>query len=75
MDTLDTEFAEAQPWSEGLESLHARIAIRFARKEPRGRVPSYLKGLLSLVERKNSWQLAEYAGDHTPDGVQLQGGT
>ncbi len=30
----------------------------------------YLKGLLSPVERKNGWQLAERAGDATPDGVQ-----
>ena len=30
----------------------------------------YLKGLLSPVERKNGWQLAEQAGDATPDGVQ-----
>ena len=30
----------------------------------------YLKGLLSPVERKNGWQLAEQAGDATPYGVQ-----
>ncbi len=30
----------------------------------------YLRGLLSPVERKNGWQLAEQAGDATPDGVQ-----
>ena len=29
-----------------------------------------MKGLLGPVERKNSWQLAEYVGDDTPDGVQ-----
>ena len=29
-----------------------------------------LRGLLSPVERKNGWQLAEQAGDATPDGVQ-----
>ena len=29
-----------------------------------------LKGLLSPVERKNGWQLAEHAGDATPYGVQ-----
>src|SRR5690606_4831023 len=27
------------------------------------RCKSYLRGLLSSVERKNGWQLAEYAGD------------
>ena len=34
------------------------------------RVLAYLQGLLGSVERKNGWQLAEYAGDATPDGVQ-----
>jgi SRSO17 transposase len=29
-----------------------------------------LRGLLSPAERKNGWQLAEMAGDRTPDGVQ-----
>ena len=29
-----------------------------------------LRGLLSPVERKNGWQLAEQAGDATPYGVQ-----
>ena len=47
-----------------------RIASRFSRSESRQRVLAYLKGLLGSVERKNGWQLAEYAGDATPDGVQ-----
>ena len=38
--------------------------------EPRRRALDYLKGLISPVERKNGWQLAEQAGDATPDGVQ-----
>jgi SRSO17 transposase len=50
--------------------MHARIASRFARAEPRQRALAYLKGLLGPVERKNGWQLAEYAGDATPDGMQ-----
>ena len=37
---------------------------------PRQRALAYLKGLLGSVERKNGWQLAKYAGDATPDGVQ-----
>lgn len=70
MKNVDIELEEVQAWSEGLQDLHTRIASRFARKEPRKRVLSYIKGLLSPVERKNSWQLAEYIGDKTPDGVQ-----
>ena len=57
-------------WAAGLQALHERIAGRFGRREPRQRALAYLKGLLGSVERKNGWQLAEYAGDATPDGVQ-----
>ena len=38
--------------------------------EPASDALVYLKGLLSPVERKNSWQLSEQAGDATPYGVQ-----
>ena len=38
--------------------------------EPRRRALAYLRGLLSQVERKNSWWLAEQAGEVTPDGMQ-----
>jgi SRSO17 transposase len=66
----DSELAEVAAWAKGIEAMHARIAGRFGRPEPRRRVLAYLKGLLSPVERKNGWQLAEQAGDRTPDGVQ-----
>lgn len=65
-----TEFADVEEWAEGLEQLHARIAPRFARSEQRTRALAYLKGLLSPVKRKNGWQLAEQAGEKSPDGVQ-----
>lgn len=70
MVEADTELAEVAAWAEGIEAVHARIAGRFRRTEPRWRVLDYLKGLVSPVERKNGWQLAEQAGDLTPDGVQ-----
>jgi SRSO17 transposase len=57
-------------WARGLDALAARLAPRFGRKEPRRRARAYLQGLLAPVERKNGWQLAEAAGDRTPDGVQ-----
>jgi hypothetical protein len=50
--------------------LHAQIGGRFARAEPRRRVLAYLRGLLGNVGRKNGWQLAEHAGERTPDGMQ-----
>jgi SRSO17 transposase len=52
-----------------LTRLHARIAPRFARLEPRRRALAYLQGLLSSVERKNGWQLAEHAREATPYGM------
>jgi SRSO17 transposase len=57
-------------WAGELEVLHARIAHRFERAEPRRRALAYLQGLLSQTERKNGWQLAEEAGEQTPDGMQ-----
>jgi SRSO17 transposase len=65
-----TDIEEVQAWAVGLEALHARIAPRFARAEPRRRVLAYLRGLLGNVGRKNGWQLAEHAGERTPDGMQ-----
>src|SRR5829696_1601865 len=61
---------QVQAWAAGLDALYARIAGRFARAEPRRRVLAYLRGLLGNVGRKNGWQLAEHAGEATPDGMQ-----
>jgi SRSO17 transposase len=64
------EVAEVQAWAAGWAALHARIAGRFVRAEPRRRALAYLRGLLGNVGRKNGWQLAEHAGERTPDGMQ-----
>jgi SRSO17 transposase len=61
---------EAVDWARGLDEVVEWIAPRFHRIEPRRRVRAYLEGLLAPVERKNGWQLAENAGDSTPDAVQ-----
>src|SRR5260370_13328032 len=57
-------------WADALAALNRRIAPRFERAEPRRRALAYLQGLLSQTERKNGWQLAEEAGEGTPDGMQ-----
>ena len=67
---MQGEVAEVARWAEGIEGVRDCIAGRFRRSDPRRRALDYLRGLLSLVERKNGWQLAERAGDATPDGVQ-----
>ena len=63
MTGREEELAEVARWAEGIEGVHECIAGRFRRPEPRRRVLDYLRGLLSPVERKNGWQLAEQAGD------------
>ena len=62
--------AEVGAWASGLAEVHARIAPRFARSEPRERVLAYVRGLLAPLEKKNSWTLAERAGEMVPDGMQ-----
>ena len=53
-----------------LDRVHALIAGRFARSEPRSRAREYLSGLVAGLERKNGWTLAERAGEASPDGMQ-----
>jgi SRSO17 transposase len=50
--------------------MERRLAPYFERAAPRQRAMAYLRGVLSPVERKNSWQLAEVSGDATPYGRQ-----
>ena len=65
-----TTASQVAQWAHALMQLHTRIGPRFARVEPRRRVLRYLQGLLSSVERKNGWQLAEHAREATPYGMQ-----
>src|SRR5215831_17668325 len=65
-----TTLAEVCQWAQELLRLHARLASRFARPEPRRRALLYLQGILSSIERKNGWQLAEHAREGRPDGMQ-----
>lgn len=53
-----------------LDRVHARIAGRFTRSEPRARAREYVSGLVAGLERKNGWTLAEQAGEVSPDGMQ-----
>jgi SRSO17 transposase len=66
----DTDAGQVKGWAGELDALHAKVAWRFGRPEPRRRALAYLQGLLSQVDRKNSWHLAEHAGELTPDGMQ-----
>jgi SRSO17 transposase len=57
-------------WRAGFEDMFALVAGRFAQADSRRRGRLYLLGLLSGAERKNSWTLAEQAGDRGPEGMQ-----
>jgi len=61
---------DAALWAVQLEEVAERIGPRFLRSEPRQQALAYLQGLLSPVERKNSWQLAEQAGALGPHRFQ-----
>ncbi len=53
--TFSTRFAE----------LMDRLGERFCRRDLLRQAESYLRGLLSHIQRKNSWQLAEATGAET----------
>src|ERR1700751_953097 len=54
----------------GLDELHERMGGRSPGAEPRARVREYVSGLVTGLERKNGWTLAEWAGEVSPDGMQ-----
>jgi SRSO17 transposase len=57
-------------WSESFNELFAQVAGVFSNAAVRRHGRAYILGLLSQAERKNSWWLAEFAGDASPDGMQ-----
>jgi SRSO17 transposase len=61
---------EAARLSSGLDDAFALVAGRFFRREMRARARACVAGMLSGLERKTGWSLAEHAGEPTPDGMQ-----
>jgi SRSO17 transposase len=61
---------DAEGWLEEFDSASARIAGRFGRVEPRRRAKLFMLGLLSDVDTRSCWQLAEQVGDRTPHRMQ-----
>ena len=47
-----------------------RIAPRFCRYEPLRHAGELMAGMVSGLDRKNCWTIAEHRGDATPDGLQ-----
>ena len=67
-DGARTEIEEVRAWAAGLEALHARIAPRFARAEPRRRVLAYLRGLLGTAGKVDNCQLGVFLAYASPRG-------
>src|SRR5712691_8889689 len=65
-----TTATDVTRWHGFLVQVHARLAPHFARPEPYQRMLRFVQGLVSSVERKNGWQLAEQAREATPYGMQ-----
>ena len=57
-------------WKRRFALLMATFGSLFVRPEPRSTACAYVRGLLSGVERKNSWWLAEAAGHAGPRAMQ-----
>ena len=64
------ELSELDKWADEFEAFHSRFSSLYGRREVQEQAVKYLQGLVSPVERKNGWQLAEAVGDKRPDATQ-----
>jgi SRSO17 transposase len=64
------ELSELDEWADEFEAFHSQFSPLFGRREVQEQAVKYLQGLISPVERKNGWQLAEAVGDKRPDATQ-----
>ncbi len=69
-ETVDLTEQTVWAWASAFAEVERRFYPYFARSEARQQAMTYLRGLLSSVERKNSWQLAEVVGAANPYGFQ-----
>jgi hypothetical protein len=57
-------------WWTQFGALIDRIAPRFTRYEPLRHAAGLMLGMVSGLDRKNCWTIAEHRGDRSPDGLQ-----
>jgi SRSO17 transposase len=62
--------ADLDVWGSELEGVLARIRPLFYRTESTKHAEQYFRGLLSPIERKNGWTIAEYVGESEPKALQ-----
>ena len=58
----DVTLDMVRTWALWQTEVERRIGPQLARREVRRRAGAYIRGLLSPIERKNGWQLAEVNG-------------
>jgi len=63
-------YADLDLWKSELEDLFTRIGPLFYRTESKKHAEQYVRGLLSPLERKNGWTIAEYVGESEPTALQ-----
>jgi SRSO17 transposase len=61
---------DLERWREAFSEVIDRIAPRFARYEPLRHAAGLIQGLVSGLDRKNCWTIAEHRGQPTPDALQ-----
>src|ERR687885_343458 len=69
-ETVEVTEQTVWAWASAVAEVERRLYPYFARAEARQQALAYLRGLLSPVEHKNSWQLAEVVGAANPYGLQ-----
>ncbi|MCA1707877.1 MAG: IS701 family transposase [Actinobacteria bacterium] len=62
--------ADLDVWESELESVLTRTRSLFYRTESKRHAEQYIRGLLSPVERKNGWTIAEHVGELEPKALQ-----
>ncbi len=63
-------YADLDMWKSELADLFTRIGPLFYRTESKKHAEQYVRGLLSPLERKNGWTIAEYVGESEPTALQ-----
>jgi SRSO17 transposase len=61
---------DPERWWTEFSAVIDRIAPRFCRYEPLRHAAELMAGMVSGLDRKNCWTIAEHRGDATPDGMQ-----
>ena len=67
---MEPERAVVEAAADELEGALARLRPRFRRSRAHAHAAAYARGLVADVERKNGWQLAEWAGDAHPRSIE-----